>query len=66
MILGCPMIIRADPGTENVEVAAMQAYFRRYGQDDYASTNSFIYGKSIRNQVNLSDHTISNNLYTSS
>ena len=43
---GCPRTVRADYGTENVTMAAMQAYLR----DD---ENSFKYGKSMLNQVCL-------------
>lgn len=44
---GTAMIIRADPGTENVKVEVLQRFFRANGQD------SFMYGKSRANQVKL-------------
>lgn len=43
-------VIRADHGTENGYVAAVQRFFRRNAQDDLAAENSFVYGKSMSNQ----------------
>ncbi|KAJ8047915.1 hypothetical protein HOLleu_00032 [Holothuria leucospilota] len=42
---GCPSIVRADMGTENVLIEQMQNFFRRN-----QANNSFVYGKSTRNQ----------------
>ena len=48
---GTARIIRADHGTENGKVAAVQLrFFRRNAQDDWAGMNSFLYGKSVSNQ----------------
>ena len=47
---GTAMVIRADHGTENGYVAAVQRFFRRNAQDDLAAENSFMYGKSVSNQ----------------
>ena len=46
---GVPRIIRGDQGTENVSVAAMQRFFRRDAQDDFAGQKSFLYGRSVSN-----------------
>lgn len=43
-------IIRGDRGTENVNVAAIQRFFRRSSEDDFSGEKSFIYGKSTSNQ----------------
>ncbi len=53
MYIGCPLLVRADPGTENPDVARMQMFLRRHGQDERAGEGSFIYGKSTNNQVFL-------------
>ncbi|XP_077981760.1 uncharacterized protein LOC144442917 [Glandiceps talaboti] len=47
---GCPLQMRADPGTENETVAAMQMYIRQLGNDPHSGERSFIYGKSCANQ----------------
>lgn len=47
---GVPRIIRGDQGTENVNVAAMQRFFRCDAQDDFAGQKSFLYGRSVSNQ----------------
>ena len=47
---GAPRIVRADCGTENVHIAAMQRYFRSSADDDFAGDKSFMYGKSTSNQ----------------
>lgn len=47
---GTPRIIRADCGTENTYVAALQRFFRRDGNDTMAGNKSFLYGKSVSNQ----------------
>ena len=49
--VGCTaQIIRSDKGTENVNVAAVQRFFRRDDQDEFAGDRSFLYGKSVSNQ----------------
>ena len=47
---GTTKVIRADRGTENVNVAILQRFFRREGEDSRAGDDSFIYGKSVSNQ----------------
>ena len=47
---GTPRIIRADGGTENVNIAALQRFFRRNGTDAIAGEKRFLYGKSVTNQ----------------
>ena len=47
---GTPRVMRADGGTENVNVAALQRFFRRNGNDAMAGEKSFLYGKSVTNQ----------------
>ena len=49
-IHGAPRIVRADCGTENVHVAAMQRFFRSSADDSFAGDKSFMYGKSTSNQ----------------
>ena len=39
---GTARIIRADRGTENVNVEAMQRFFRRSSEDDFARDKSFM------------------------
>ena len=41
-------VIRADMGTENVSVAAIQRFFRRADDDGFAGEKSFLYGKSVK------------------
>ena len=48
---GCPAIIRADRGTENVHVARIQRHLRRNGEDSFAGEKSYMYGRSTANQV---------------
>ena len=48
-IKGTSRRIRADKGTENVNVEAMQRFFRRSSEDDFARDKSFKYGRSISN-----------------
>ena len=43
-------VIRADMGTENVSIAAIQRFFRRSDDDGFAAEKSFLYGKSTTNQ----------------
>lgn len=45
-----PRMIQADGGTENVNVAALQCFFRDTGNDAMAGEKSFLYGKSVTNQ----------------
>ncbi len=47
---GTPRIVRADCGTENVHVAAIQRFFRASAEDSFAGDKSFMYGKSTSNQ----------------
>ena len=47
---GVPRILRADNGTENVNLAAIQRFFRREALDAFAGEKSFMYGKSVSNQ----------------
>jgi hypothetical protein len=49
-IEGTSRIIRADRGTENVNVEALQRFFRRSSEDDFARDKSFMYGRSTSNQ----------------
>lgn len=46
----CPMLLRTDCGTENGTMAAMQAYFRQNGRDQFAGEKSHRYGTSPSNQ----------------
>ncbi len=41
---GCPERLRADLGTENGHVKAMQVFLRRNHTDSYAGEKSFMYG----------------------
>jgi len=47
---GTPHICRSDRGTENVNVSAMQRFFRRNGHDEFRGEKSFMYGRSVSNQ----------------
>ena len=47
---GAARIVRADCGTENVYVAAIQRFFRSQHSDDLAGMTSFMYGRSVSNQ----------------
>ena len=49
--VGTAEIIRGDKGNENLNVAAIQIYFRRHGNDSMAGEKSFLYGKSVSDQV---------------
>ena len=49
--IGVPRIIRADNGTENVVIAGLQRFFRADDSDAFAGEKSFMYGKSVTNQV---------------
>ena len=46
MVGGTACIIRADRGTENVQVECMQRFFCRLSQDDLVGNRSFMYGRS--------------------
>ena len=47
---GVPRICRGDAGTENVNIAAMQRFFRRNATDTFGGEKSFLYGRSVSNQ----------------
>ncbi|XP_040271794.1 uncharacterized protein LOC120987279 [Bufo bufo] len=47
---GCPRVVRADRGKENVSVAEVQTSFRYRHNDILSGTKSFRYGKSVHNQ----------------
>ena len=47
---GTARVVRADNGTENVRVAAIQRCFRHEASDDFSADKSFLYGKSVSNQ----------------
>ena len=49
-VRGAPRIVRADPGTENCNVAGIQCFLRRNGSDSFAGEKSFMYGRSVSNQ----------------
>ena len=49
-VRGGPHIVRADNGTENVNMAAIQCFFRREAADAFADQKSFLYGSSISSQ----------------
>lgn len=51
LLPGCPSVVRADRGTENANVARMQRFFRRNGDDCFFGEKSFMYGRSTANQV---------------
>ena len=47
---GLPRIIRADAGTENVNVSGIQRFLRRNDSDSFKGEKSFMYRKSTSNQ----------------
>ena len=47
---GCPRILTTDPGTENVQIAALQCYLRGNSADDLAGEKSHRYVASTANQ----------------
>ena len=47
---GVPRCVRGDRGTENVNICALQHFFRRDGTDPMAGEKSFLYGRSVSNQ----------------
>lgn len=49
--LGTSKVIRADRGTENVNIALLQQFYRINGSDSLAGEKSFQYGRSTANQV---------------
>ena len=51
--LGTARRIRGDNGTENLNIAGIQRYFRRHGSDSFVGVKSFQFGKSTANQVVL-------------
>ena len=51
VLTGCPRILRADMGTENSLLATVQPILRHFDSDSLAGGKSFMYGKSINNQV---------------
>ncbi len=50
---GTPRVLRVDCGTENSRLAFVQPFLQRHGEDCFADTASFRYGKSVSNQVPL-------------
>ena len=48
-----PCRLRTDCGTENVNIVAIQKFFRENDSDEYAGEKSFIAGSSTSNQVGL-------------
>ena len=48
---GCPRVVRGDCGTEHIHIAAVQRFLRRHCQDNLAGKKSFLYGKSVANQM---------------
>jgi hypothetical protein len=51
LLAGCPAILRADHGTEDVGVASVQIALRYFHQDALGKEKSFIYGPSKFNIV---------------
>ena len=51
--VGMPRVVRADCGTENTNIAFIQPYLRRSHGDCFSGQQSFRYGKSVANQVNI-------------
>ena len=50
LVGGAPRIVRADRGTENVKVCAIQRYLRADAGDSFAGERRLMYGKSTSNQ----------------
>ena len=48
---GVPRVVRADRGTENVNVCAIQRFLRADSEDSFAGEKSFMYGTSTSNQI---------------
>ena len=53
LCLGCPAVVRFDPGMENGLLAAAQIAFRSCGTDSLAGNKSIRYGPSPANVVSL-------------
>lgn len=51
MNAGCPTILRADKGTENVHAGTAQMALRLYHDDSMAASKSFMVGASVHNVV---------------
>lgn len=51
MYIGCPIILRADDGTENVLAGSAQIAFRLSHTDQMAGSKSFMTGSSVHNVV---------------
>lgn len=49
-LTGTSRIIRADRGNENLNIAAIQMFFRRNDTDAFVGENSVLFGKSTSNQ----------------
>ena len=49
--IGSPTIVRADRGTENVNISFIQPTLRHYHFDSFAREKSFMYGRSTANRV---------------
>lgn len=52
-VVGCPLIVRADLGTENCRVAKVHIAFRMHHDDSVAGPKSFIYGPSTAKIVSI-------------
>ncbi len=48
---GCPKLLRADNGTENSIISVIQCILRHHHSDNLSGQKSFIYGRSVNNQV---------------
>jgi len=62
--VGCPMILRADRGTENTNIAFLQPFFRDKHDDSFAKERSFMYSRSTSNQVCLLEYVSINRVTT--
>ena len=47
---GVPRVVRADRGTENINVCAIQRFLRADSNDSFAEDKNFMYGTSMSNQ----------------
>ena len=56
---GCPLVVRADYGTENCGVAKVQIAFRMGHDDSLSQSGSFIYGPSTANIVSNAQNSVS-------
>ena len=50
---GTPCRLRTDCGTKNVNIAAIQKFFRQNYSDEHAGEKSCIAGSSTSNQIGL-------------